>query len=624
MSFPITLPVFSTPLDNVSTTVAVARSIGGSTLQVATGTGSLFGSPSSSNPVRITVIRKVDSARVHFSVTNVSGDVLTVTTTDGYEDISQNFNDTVQVLVSAGTVLECQVPITAAITGVNYLAANPPVGPQGPQGATGSGSQGTQGSTGSQGPQGFQGNTGATGSQGTQGHQGFQGNAGATGSQGSAGTQGATGSGSQGATGSQGPQGNQGFQGTVGTPAGSSGSIQYNNGSGALSGAGHLNSNAEMILGSASSTVPLVCLTSSSTAIIMTSNITPAPYTASASSIAHPGATDPWNAFDGNTGTVWESNTATNEWLQIDFGIMAEVVLTQYSITSYQTSSSPASWTFAGSNDGTTFTTLDTQAGQTFTGSQTKSYGISGGSYRYYRLTVLTNNGQGWIDIAELAFTGTALTSILSVSSGALNTPFLAALSNSFVTPFYTADSSGVTTAGEITCATASVGYRNTMTFSDLGVINLPTTVSSYIGGAGGFNPWIGYAVTSTTYFTDSIAADICYQNLVGRLLFGAPTSFPGLSQLQIDSTSINMSSVSTSVPTFTIEATSGQTADLTQWKNSTGSPLSGVDVNGCVRQAITSGTPSTTPGVGTTAFDPATKKLWVYSNSGWVSTTLS
>jgi hypothetical protein len=37
-----------------------------------------------------------------------------------------------------------------------------------------------------------------------------------------------------------------------------------------------------------------------------------------------------------------------------------------------------------------------------------------------------------------------------------------------------------------------------------------------------------------------------------------------------------------------------------------------------------TSGAPSTTPAVGTCAFNPATGKLYIYATAGWVSVTLS
>jgi hypothetical protein len=110
------------------------------------------------------------------------------------------------------------------------------IGPQGPQGTTGAqgaastvaGPQGAQGVTGAQGPQGPQGLTGAQGAAssvaGPQGAQGLQGAQGATGAQGAQGV-----TGPQGATGAQGV-GTTGAQGPAGPVAGSSTTVQFNDG----------------------------------------------------------------------------------------------------------------------------------------------------------------------------------------------------------------------------------------------------------------------------------------------------------------------------------------------------------------------------------------------------------
>jgi hypothetical protein len=91
-------------------------------------------------------------------------------------------------------------------------------GPQGPQGNTGA--TGPQGNTGETGPQGNTGATGPQGNTGETGPQGPQGNTGATGPQGNTGAtgpQGNTGAtGPQGNTGATGPQGNTGATGPVG------------------------------------------------------------------------------------------------------------------------------------------------------------------------------------------------------------------------------------------------------------------------------------------------------------------------------------------------------------------------------------------------------------------------
>ena len=66
------------------------------------------------------------------------------------------------------------------------------------------------------------------------------------------------------------------------------------------------------------------------------------------------------------------------------------------------------------------------------------------------------------------------------------------------------------------------------------------------------------------------------------------------------------------------------QTADLAQFKSSSGTTLSTVNAEGQFVLPSTSGVPTNTPNVGAMAFDPATKKLWIYDGTSWVSTTLA
>jgi len=67
----------------------------------------------------------------------------------------------------------------------------------------------------------------------------------------------------------------------------------------------------------------------------------------------------------------------------------------------------PRDWQFQGSNDGTNWTTVDTRTGQASWPNryQTISFTVaSPGAYRYYRLNVTANNGDGSTQLSELAF----------------------------------------------------------------------------------------------------------------------------------------------------------------------------------------------------------------------------
>ena len=83
-------------------------------------------------------------------------------------------------------------------------------------------------------------------------------------------------------------------------------------------------------------------------------------------------------------------------FVKYDFGSGNGKVIKQYKIgarNDYPTSA-PRAWTFAGSNDDSTYTTLDTQSGQGFSGGQLKVYNISNTTnYRYYRTNLTQTNG---------------------------------------------------------------------------------------------------------------------------------------------------------------------------------------------------------------------------------------
>jgi hypothetical protein len=109
------------------------------------------------------------------------------------------------------------------------------------------------------------------------------------------------------------------------------------------------------------------------------------------------------SAFDNVISTQWTASAATG-YLQVDLGSAA--IVTYYSITSSTQSSTfdPKNFSLQGSNDGSTFTTLDTRTAQSFaTRSLTVYYNFSNTiAYRYYKLNITTNNGGAKTSIAEM------------------------------------------------------------------------------------------------------------------------------------------------------------------------------------------------------------------------------
>jgi hypothetical protein len=123
---------------------------------------------------------------------------------------------------------------------------------------------------------------------------------------------------------------------------------------------------------------------------IMTSNTAPAGYVASST---NPGAQLPWQAFDRNTGTYFQSTVAVTT-LQLQFPVSKSIQ--RYAIKRYGSNYDPQRWNFEGSNNGTTWTVIH--------GPVTSSVLVTTdyyspvlnntGSFGYYRLNVSANLGQ--------------------------------------------------------------------------------------------------------------------------------------------------------------------------------------------------------------------------------------
>lgn len=126
------------------------------------------------------------------------------------------------------------------------------------------------------------------------------------------------------------------------------------------------------------------------------------------------GTNSGWKAFDGGftTSSRWLAN-ATTGTLQYDFGSGNTKVLTHYTIIgvptdeSGETDRAPKTWTFEGSNNGSSWTTLNTQTNvAAWTAGEKRTYATSNTTaYRYYRLNITANQGDGsYVGIAEAEF----------------------------------------------------------------------------------------------------------------------------------------------------------------------------------------------------------------------------
>ena len=135
-------------------------------------------------------------------------------------------------------------------------------------------------------------------------------------------------------------------------------------------------------------TVPAVLVPNIATPA-MTSNTTPSG-TVFASSIT--GVNVAWNAFsqDNLFNVVWQSGTNNTGILGYQF--TSGKIIKRYVIKGYSVSAAgnPTAWTFQGSNDGTTYTTLETVTGASIptNGNYTSGILANTTSYTYYRINI--------------------------------------------------------------------------------------------------------------------------------------------------------------------------------------------------------------------------------------------
>ena len=111
-------------------------------------------------------------------------------------------------------------------------------------------------------------------------------------------------------------------------------------------------------------------------------------------------------AFDNNFTTSKWIAPATTAWIQYQFGGGNAYVVTRYTLTSGNDipGRDPKNWQFQGSNDGTTWTTVDTRTGITFASRLlTQSFTFTNTTaYKYYRVNITLNNGDAKTCLEEV------------------------------------------------------------------------------------------------------------------------------------------------------------------------------------------------------------------------------
>lgn len=113
------------------------------------------------------------------------------------------------------------------------------------------------------------------------------------------------------------------------------------------------------------------------------------------------------NAFDDNTGSFWTSQVAAGmpQTLQYDLGSGVTKTARQYTVTcrkSGDTNGVPDAWTFEGSNNGSSWTTIHTVSGESWSDDGPKTYQFANSTaYRYYRLNISSTATDSYVQIKE-------------------------------------------------------------------------------------------------------------------------------------------------------------------------------------------------------------------------------
>ncbi len=115
-------------------------------------------------------------------------------------------------------------------------------------------------------------------------------------------------------------------------------------------------------------------------------------------------------AFDGDGLTKWFASGTKTPWIAYQFAEPGTHVVTSYGVASANDFPvrDPSAWQLQGSNDGTTWITLDTRMGQTFANRfQTNIYPCANATaYPRYRFLVTANSGSPDTQVAEIMLFG--------------------------------------------------------------------------------------------------------------------------------------------------------------------------------------------------------------------------
>jgi hypothetical protein len=117
------------------------------------------------------------------------------------------------------------------------------------------------------------------------------------------------------------------------------------------------------------------------------------------------------NLIDGDSATSWASSAYASQTVIQELTVAAAATAYTMAAEGSAVTRAPSTWTFAGSNDASSWTTLDTRSGVTFTGTTAQQFTFTNTTaYKFYRLApTVTPVGSGEIWLSRFTVDGVSL-----------------------------------------------------------------------------------------------------------------------------------------------------------------------------------------------------------------------
>lgn len=245
----------------------------------------------------------------------------------------------------------------------------------------------------------------------------------------------------------------------------------------------------------------------------MTSNATPSGFVYGSSFVA---GSDPWRAFDQNTGTLWQSNVANTGTLTYEFPTARNIK--RYAIRASGTAVTvPRNWTFEGSNNNITFTVLDTVTSSLAASAvYTSAILANTASFTFYRLNISSiaspgNNAQ----VVEIELTESTGSGAGNLSGGSFNFN-----SGSISASVAAGINAGATNLITVTATTGTVNIsapNATITGPANGICITHTGACDFIITASTFNPGLNFTafgISKTSTGTITMVGNLVGNNI--------------------------------------------------------------------------------------------------------------